>query len=39
MTEYVDAAHAQELDEFVRTQENCQFMQTSLWGRVKRDWG
>lgn len=38
MTEYVDAAHAQELDEFVRTQGNCQFMQTSLWGRVKRDW-
>lgn len=39
MIEYVDLAHAQELDDFVRAHENCHFMQTSLWGRVKTDWG
>ena len=39
MIEIVDLAHAEELDEFVREHENCHFMQTSLWGRVKSDWG
>lgn len=39
MIEFVDIAHSQELDEFVRGHENCHFMQTSLWGRVKSDWG
>lgn len=38
MIEFVDLAHAKELDEFVCNHENCHFMQTSLWGRVKRDW-
>lgn len=39
MIEFVDLAHSKELDEFVRGHENCHFMQTSLWGRVKSDWG
>lgn len=39
MIELVDLAHANELDEFVRGHANCHFMQTSLWGRVKNDWG
>lgn len=39
MIEFVDLAHAEELDKFVRGHENCHFMQTSLWGRVKSDWG
>lgn len=39
MIEYVDIAHAQELDAFVTAHRNCHFMQTSLWGRVKKDWG
>lgn len=38
MIERVDLANAQELDEFVRAQPNCHFMQTSSWGQVKRDW-
>lgn len=39
MIEYVDIEHAQELDAFVTAHQNCHFMQTSLWGRVKKDWG
>lgn len=39
MIELVDLAHAEELDAFVRGHENCHFMQTSLWGHVKSDWG
>lgn len=39
MIEFVDIGHARELDEFVRAHPNCHFMQTSAWGRVKRDWG
>ncbi len=39
MIEFVDLAHAEELDEFVRRHEKCHFMQTSLWGRAKSDWG
>ena len=39
MIEFVDLAHAEELDQFVRGHENCHFMQTSLWGHVKSDWG
>ena len=39
MIEYVDLAHAQELDQFVMSHPNHHFMQTSAWGRVKTDWG
>lgn len=39
MLEFVDIAHAQELDAFVLAHPNCHFMQTSAWGRVKQDWG
>lgn len=39
MIEFVDIDHAQELDAFVTAHENCHFMQTSGWGRVKSDWG
>ena len=39
MIEYIDIDHAQELDAFVQQHEYSHFMQTSLWGRVKRDWG
>lgn len=39
MIELVDIAHAQELDEYVMQNETCHFMQTSLWGKVKRSWG
>lgn len=39
MIEYIDIDHAQEMDEFVRQHEYAHFMQTSLWGRVKKDWG
>lgn len=37
--ERVDLAHAGQLDEFVRRHPDCHFMQTSLWGHVKTDWG
>lgn len=39
MIEYVDLAHAKELDAFVQAHENCHFMQASDWGRVKSEWG
>lgn len=39
MTELVSLQNAKELDDFVLHHEYCHFMQTSLWGRVKRDWG
>ena len=39
MIEYIDINHAQELDAFVKQHEFSHFMQTSLWGRVKKDWG
>lgn len=39
MIEFIDRSQAKEFDEFVRSHENCHFMQTSLWGRVKSDWG
>lgn len=39
MIEFVDLNHAQELDAFVTAHEWCHYMQTSLWGRVKKDWG
>ena len=39
MIEFVDIDHAQELDGFVTAHEWSHFMQTSLWGRVKSDWG
>ena len=39
MIEFVDIDHAQELDAFVTAHEWSHFMQTSLWGRVKSDWG
>lgn len=38
MIEFTELVNAQELDEFVKQHENCHFMQTSLWGRVKSDW-
>lgn len=38
MTEFVALKNAWELDAFVEQQPNGHFMQTSLWGRVKRDW-
>ncbi len=38
MIEWVKISKAQELDDFVEGHENCHFMQTSLWGRVKSDW-
>lgn len=39
MIEYVDLNHAQELDAFVLQHKHCHFMQSSLWGNVKTDWG
>ncbi len=39
MIEYIDIDHAQELDAFVKQHEYSHFMQTSLWGRVKHQWG
>lgn len=39
MIEFTDLAHAAELDAYVRAHPACHFMQTSLWGRVKSDWG
>lgn len=39
MIEIVSLDNAAELDEFVRGHRYCHFMQTSLWGRVKNDWG
>ena len=38
MIERVDLEHSQELDAFVAAHPHCHFMQTSLWGKVKRDW-
>lgn len=38
MIEFVDLAHAGELDTFVTQHPGCHFMQTSAWGRVKEDW-
>lgn len=38
MIEFVDLEQAQELDEFVVNHSNGHFMQTSLWGRFRRDW-
>ena len=38
MIEFVSLARAWALDTFVEQQPNGHFMQTSLWGRVKRDW-
>lgn len=38
MIEFVDIAHAGELDDFVIAHPNCHFMQTSAWARVKGDW-
>jgi len=38
MIEWVNISQAQELDDYVKAHENCHFMQTSLWGRVKSDW-
>ena len=39
MTEFVDIDHAQELDSYVAAHEWAHTMQTSAWGRVKKDWG
>lgn len=39
MIEIVDIDHGQELDAFVRQHTKSHFMQTTLWGRVKTDWG
>lgn len=39
MVEYVDLNHAQELDDWVLRHKNGHFMQSSLWGNVKTDWG
>lgn len=39
MTEIVDLNNTAELDEFVTAHEHVHFMQTSLWGKVKTDWG
>ena len=39
MLEFVDLDHAQELDAYVYHHPNCHFIQSSLWGRVKSDWG
>lgn len=38
-TEITDIDHAGELDEFAASHERGHFMQSSLWGRVKDDWG
>lgn len=39
MTELITIEQAAALDDFVLHHEFCHFMQTSLWGRVKKDWG
>ncbi len=36
--EIADLTHSQDLDAFVRQHPNCHFMQTSLWGRIKKEW-
>lgn len=38
-TELITIDNAQELDSFVEKHKNGHFMQSSLWGRVKDDWG
>lgn len=38
-TEIIDIDHASEFDEFVASHKRGHFMQSSLWGRVKDDWG
>lgn len=38
MIEFVDQFHGTELDQFVMNHPRCHFMQTSFWGRVKKDW-
>lgn len=38
MIEYVGLEEAEELDAFVEAHPRGHFMQTSLWGKVKRDW-
>ena len=38
-TEIIDIDRASELDSFVASHERGHFMQSSLWGRVKDDWG
>ncbi len=38
-TEIVNIDNAQELDAFVEGHRNGHFMQSTLWGRVKDDWG
>ena len=39
MIEYVDLNHSQALDAWVLQHKNAHFMQSSLWGNVKTDWG
>lgn len=38
MIEFVDQFHGEELDQFVTNHPRCHFMQTSFWGKVKKDW-